>query len=296
LKGKVVKCELRYNYLQLGERDVSISYFPIKGPAGIDRAACVLQDITERKRAEVALADYAKRLQSLSGRLLEAQESERRRIARELHDEIGQSLTAIKIHLHAAQRLSKNPKSKLKECVQIVDQALIQTQNLSLNLHPPQLDELGLVVALRWHLDRQANAAGLIPYFSADPLPAHLHPNLEIACFRVVQEAITNVIRHAAASRVSVQLFQRGSDLHLVIRDDGLGFNTEAAQRRAAQGTSLGLVGMRERVELAGGRMELNSLPGKGTEIHAVFPWPILFQENNQKGGDHETDSRPGGG
>lgn len=235
-------------------------------------------DFTERKKAEGVLADYARRLQSLSGRLLKAQESERRRIARELHDEVGQSLTAIKIQLRAVQGNSKDSGSTLKECIGVVDQILAQTKNLSLNLHPPQLDELGLIAALRWHLDRQAYAADLIPRFSADSLPARLQPGLEIACFRVAQEAITNVIRHAGASWISVRLSLHDDELHLVIQDDGRGFETEDAQN---QGRSLGLVGMRERVELVNGRLELRSSPGRGTEVHAVFPWPMMIEDTD---------------
>lgn len=225
-------------------------------------------DITERKRAEDALTEYAKRLRSLSGQLLEAQETERRRIARELHDEIGQSLTAIKLQLHGSKRLSDR---RMEECIQMVDQALSQVRNLSLALHPPELDELGLVATLRWHLDRQAHAANLISNFSADPLPARLPPDLEIACFRVAQEALTNVIRHAHASEVSIELRQRESELHLTVEDDGEGFDVGAARSRAIQGTSLGLVGMQERAELAGGRLELDSAPGEGTQVRAIF-------------------------
>ncbi|NKE73397.1 PAS domain S-box protein [Candidatus Manganitrophus noduliformans] len=227
-----------------------------------------MMDITERKRAEDALTEYAKRLRSLSGQLLEAQETERRRIARELHDEIGQSLTAIKLQLHGSKRLSDR---RMEECIQMVDQTLSQVRNLSLDLHPPELDELGLVATLRWHLDRQAHAANLISNFSADPLPARLPPDLEIACFRVAQEALTNVIRHAHAGEVSIELRQRENELHLTVEDDGEGFDVGAARSRAIQGTSLGLVGMQERAELAGGRLELDSAPGEGTQVRAIF-------------------------
>ncbi|MBI3804637.1 MAG: PAS domain S-box protein [Nitrospirae bacterium] len=200
-------------------------------------------DITARKEAEDAVARYAKRLRGLSGQLLEAQETERRRIARELHDEIGQSLTAIKIQLRAVQRRRDERPSQLEETIGIVDQALSQVRSLSLDLHPPQLDELGLVATLRWHLDQQARGANLTPQFSADPL-TRLHPDLEMACFRVAQEALTNVIRHAEAQQVSIELRQEGGNLHLTIKDDGKGFDVDAARDRALQGVSMGLVGM----------------------------------------------------
>lgn len=238
----------------------------------VDYFVALLQDITQRKQADEALADYTRRLQSLSGRLLEVQETERRQIARELHDEIGQSLTAIKIQLHAAQRHADTRMSKLEECLQVVDQALAQVQSLSLNLHPPQLDDLGLSAALRWYLDRQARAANLSPQFSIDPLPARLHADLEIACFRVAQEALTNVIRHAEADQVLIELRQRSDELHLIVQDNGQGFDVDAARNHAISGTSMGLTGMQERTELAGGRLELISSFESGTKIHAVFP------------------------
>jgi PAS domain S-box-containing protein len=242
-----------------------------------------IQDITERKRAEAVLADYTRRLQTLSGRLLEAQETERRRIARELHDEIGQSLTAIKIRLRALQRRSKTGLPNLDECIRIVDQSLSQVQSLSLDLRPPQLDDLGLSAALRWHLDRQAQASRLIPHFSSDPLPGRLYPDIEIACFRVAQEALTNIIRHAHAHQVRIELRRRGTELHLMIQDDGQGFDTDTARGAANQGASMGLIGMQERAELAVGRFELKSFPGRGTQVHAVFPLAVTAPRTRSK-------------
>lgn len=154
----------------------------------------------------------------------------------------------------------------------MIDQALSEVRKLSRDLHPPQLDELGLVATLRWHLDQQSHAAKLTPHFLADPLPDRLDPEIEIACFRVAQEALTNVIRHAQARRVSVELRREKAVLHLLIEDDGRGFDVEAARHHAVQGGSLGLVGMQERAELAGGRLELSSSPGRGAQVHAVFP------------------------
>jgi two-component system sensor histidine kinase UhpB len=254
------------------QRSVLVSKFPI-----LDRANHVILvggisvDITERRQAEEALADYTRRLQGLPGRVLRAQETERRRIARELHDEIGQSLTAIKIQLLAMQHRPANEQD-IKECIRITDEVLSQVHNLSLDLRPSQLDELGLTAALRWHLDRQMQAANLTPHFSVDSLPDRLQSDVEIACFRVAQEALTNVIRHAGARRVWVDLHRSEDRLILIIRDDGQGFDVSAARERALQGASMGLIGMQERVELVGGQLRLNSAPGQGTEIHAVFP------------------------
>ncbi|MBI3853290.1 MAG: PAS domain-containing protein [Verrucomicrobia bacterium] len=232
-------------------------------------------DVTERKEAESKLQDYSERLQTLSRRLLEAQESERRHIARELHDEIGQSLTALKINLQAAQRQCEaaGAVTALEEGIGIVDQVLQQVRNLSVDLHPSILDDLGLVAALRWYLDRQSQLAGFIAQFEAVRFNSPLSPELVTACFRIAQEALTNVVRHAKAKQVRLELRQQGEELKLAVCDDGVGFDVVAARKRAVRGaSSLGLLGMEERVSLIGGRIEFKSTPKKGTEVCAWFP------------------------
>jgi PAS domain S-box-containing protein len=215
-----------------------------------------------------------KRLQALSQRLVEMQEAERRRIARELHDEIGQALTAVKINLQGAQRLLEAPglSQVLQETVNTVERTLQQVRGLSLDLRPSMLDDLGLIPALRWHVDRQGQQGGFCARFTADPLEDRLRPDLEIACFRVAQEALTNVIRHAHARQVSVELRTIQEELELIVRDDGVGFDVKAALEKASQGLSLGLLGMEERVRLAGGQASFESIPGRGTQIRVRFP------------------------
>jgi signal transduction histidine kinase len=221
----------------------------------------------ERRRAQRTLRRYAERL-------MEAQESERRHIARELHDEIGQALTAVKMNLQAAQRLTDEPTllSYQKDCIDAVERTLHQVRSLSLDLLPSVLDDLGLEPALRWLVARQARQTGLSIQLSVDSLDGRLPPTLEIACFRVAQEALTNTIRHAQAKQVEVELRRQGEEVQLVVRDDGVGFDVQAALDRATQGKSLGLLGMRERVSLAGGQIEIMSVPGSGSEIWARFP------------------------
>jgi signal transduction histidine kinase len=213
------------------------------------------------------------RLQILSRRLMEAQEVERHHIARELHDEIGQSLTAVKMSLQAIHHISDRSAiaQYLDESITIVDQSLQQVRNLSLDLRPPLLDDLGLVAALRWYVDRHAQRADIVAEFLVDPEFSRLPPDLETVCFRVVQEALTNVVRHANAHHVHVELQQRNEELNLIIRDDGVGFDVRSAQKRAVVGTSMGLLGMQERVLLAGGQFEITSSPAGGTEVQARF-------------------------
>ena len=246
-----------------------------------------LREATERRDRRVAESELREsenryrgamqeanlRLQSLSSRMLEVQESERRHIARELHDEIGQALTAVKLHLQSAmRRCGPEARQPLEECVLITDQALDQVRNLSLNLRPSQLDDLGLVAALRWQIGRQAAASGLHTEFEADELNERLDATLETACFRFVQEAMTNVVRHAQARNAWIEARRNDDRLRVSVRDDGRGFDVAAATREAIARGSLGLLGMQERVGLAGGRLNVSSRPGEGTTIVAEFP------------------------
>ncbi len=214
------------------------------------------------------------RLQKLSQQLLDVQERERRRIALELHDRIGQTLTAIKINLQSAQQ-ELDPERQVQsfdQMVGTVERALQQVRNLSLDLRPSMLDDFGLVAALRWYLDRQAQNAGFRVEFQAAELPERPDPRIETACFRVAQEAVTNIVRHASASSVRVELQQRDEVLYMTISDDGQGFDVQEAISRATRGESIGLLGMQERVQLLGGKLELFSTTGQGSIVRTHFP------------------------
>ncbi|MGB2611182.1 MAG: sensor histidine kinase, partial [Isosphaeraceae bacterium] len=231
------------------------------------------QEIAERMRAEEALRQYTERLQVLSRRVVEVQEEERRHLARELHDEIGQALTAIGINLEVIGRpCSPEDRPRIEDCLGIVHQATDQVHCLALDLRPSILDDLGLAAALRWLVDRQAQRAGFVGHF-IDQLPGNaMHPDLATACFRVVQEALTNVVRHARARQVWVELQQGDAEVRLIIRDDGVGFDPGIARQRSARGASLGLLGIQERVELLGGQLAIESEPGHGTTVRVWLP------------------------
>jgi PAS domain S-box-containing protein len=224
-------------------------------------------DITERK-------EHSFKLQVLSRRLVEAQETERRHIARELHDELGQTLTVAQLNLQA---LLQSPGAgalapRLDESLESVTRALEQVHDISLNLRPSILDDLGLEPALRWYIERQAALVGLQTRFHADPLDRRLDSAIETECFRIAQEALTNVVRHARAHALSVDLRAEDGQLHLRVRDDGVGFDVKVVRERAVRGASLGLLSMEERAALAGGGLALTSGPKQGTEVHAWFP------------------------
>ena len=226
---------------------------------GIDEMAAGLQTREER-------------VASLSRRVLDVQESERHAVARELHDGIGQALTAVKLMLQGFQQHDAARRTNdWADLLEIVDDALQQVRGLSLDLRPPMLDHLGLAVTLRWYVNREAERAGLASVCEIEPEELRLDSALETTLFRIAQEALTNVARHAMATMVWVTLRESDGIVELTVRDDGCGFDVEAARQRAARGFSLGILGMQERATLAGGRFEIHALQ-QGTEVQASFP------------------------
>jgi signal transduction histidine kinase len=171
---------------------------------------------------------------------------------------------------------------RLNQSLVVVERVLDQVRDISLNLRPSILDDLGLEPALRWYTERQAALVGLQAEFRADPLDQRLDSVIETVCFRVAQEALTNVVRHAQAKVVTVELRQEAGQLHLRVRDDGIGFEVITVREKAVLGASLGLLSMEERAALAGGGLEFISIPGQGTEVHAWFPlkWQIPSVES----------------
>jgi signal transduction histidine kinase len=236
--------------------------------------ALVISGLTgERKRAQARLRDYAERLQALSRRLLDLQEKERAFLAHELRDELGQDLTGILTNLQSAQKTC-DPAALpcLEESIDLVQKTIRQTHSLALNLRPSLLDDMGLVAALQGYVARQAERARLVVDWVLPAGDLRLPAEVEITCFRVVQEAVTNVVRHARASRLWVALQEKAGGVQLIVHDDGAGFDVTAARQRAARGESFGLIGMRERVELLGGRFAITSERDGGTTITVCLP------------------------
>jgi len=225
-----------------------------------------------RSAAQQALRDAHRRLQALSVRLLQVEETERRRIARELHDGVGQLLTAVKLRLAGLNPSSADYASRRSECVAAIDDALEQVRRVSRDLRPSQLDDLGLLAALRSHLDQQANSAGFKPNFTHAGVPLRLAAEIETTCFRIAQEALTNIARHAQASEVWVTLAGTEEELRLEVRDNGRGFDVAAARLRATAGRSMGLLSMEERATLAGGRLAIDSALSRETRLSLTLP------------------------
>lgn len=205
--------------------------------------------------------------------MLEAQETERRRVAIELHDELGQSLTAIKINLQARHRFSGQSVADIDaENLRIVEDTLKQVRRLAQALRPSMLDDLGLAPALKWMAEQTSFRSGFAVEFHAARLGVRLAPEIETTCFRIAQEALTNISRYAKATMVTINLAQEGNSLVLTVHDNGCGYEPVAMHNRALAGGSMGLLGMQERAQLIEGKLEIESMPGAGCTVRLLCP------------------------
>jgi len=230
------------------------------------------QHIVERSNVERQLRESRTQLRRLSTRLLQIQEEERRRIAREIHDELGQTLTALQLDLAwLGQHLDGGPASvpeKVERMSSVVDATLESVQAIARNLRPALIDDLGLVAALEWQIREFEKRAGIPCRLTVEHDEITLDTDRSITVFRLVQEALTNVVRHAGATRVAIALRDDGGRLLVKVRDNGRGIRRHEMARHDA----LGLVGMRERVHLFGGRLRIEGRAGRGTLIRAEIP------------------------
>lgn len=231
-----------------------------------------MTDITQRQAAAEMLDEANRQLRALSMQVIRAQEDERARIARELHDELGQILTVAKMRLGMAAAQDGQPAQQLlHDAVRDIDNGIAAVRRMSLDLHPPQL-QFGLEAAVNALLHRDIPEDG--PCFELDSTLGELKLDRTsaITAFRVVQESLSNALRHAAAQQINVRLYKDDAWLHVVVRDDGAGFDTAMAKRKALEGEATGLLGLRERCHGIGGELVVSSAPGGGCEIHAQLP------------------------
>ena len=286
-KWLVVKAtsEVYEDELRLQRADGEYRWFLVRVAPLLDEQGNIVKwfgasvDIEDRRRAEKNLEEAHRQLKLLSRRRVKVQEEERRHLARELHDEIGQALTAAKINLQAALEEPDHAKAKrIHETTAILERLLGQVRQISLNLRPSTLDDLGLVPALRSLLDEQGRLASVAVRFSAKNMPENLDPEIQTTCFRIAQEAITNAVRHARSTQIRVDLSHENGNLRLQIRDNGTGFDAESAQ---AQTIGLGLVGMKERAALVGGRTRIMASRGKGATVDVTLP--LTSQSENHQ-------------
>ena len=248
-----------------------IRAMPLAGSA--NGAVVSHEDISDRMLTHTALENANKRLKLVSKRVLSIQEDERRAISRELHDDIGQSLAALKMVVY---RLMKQPNQEasplLENCLAITDTTIDKLRRLSHDLRPPQLDQLGLGDAIHWLVENISSTTGIKIDCTISGLEKRFSTEIESACYRIVQEALNNASRHAKPTVITVTIKATPNLINLTIRDDGKGFDAEVERMRAMKSGSMGLISMDERAELAGGRVKVRTDLGKGTSIQATFP------------------------
>ncbi len=220
---------------------------------------------------------YRMQMQALAGRVIRAQEEERRRIARELHDDTGQTLTLLLVRLKLLETGAESEarQAEITALRALVSAAIDRVRQLALDLRPPALDHLGLVASIRSLVRQLKETAPLSISLEAPEAPLNLSPERAIAVYRIVQEALTNILKHANARHVQVALTRQQNQLVVRISDDGRGFEVQSLERIRRQdtdGRGLGLFGMEERAHLAGGRFYIESQPGRGTTILVTIP------------------------
>jgi len=217
------------------------------------------------------IAENTQELRKLSQRIIEAQEEERQRVARELHDQSGQSLTTMLVRLRLLERSEDAAQARLhvQELRKLTAQALEEIRRIALELRPKILEDLGLCEALAWRADELNASAAVRASLQTSGMDHRLSRELELALYRVAQEALTNIARHAQAKTAQVSLRQVAGQVTLSIVDDGAGFDAEAV---LAHPSGLGLAGMRERLALVGGSLQVQSTPGQGTVLIASAP------------------------
>jgi len=246
------------------------SFFPITREGAVTtQIGIVVQDISALKRAENTV-------RWLSGRLLQLRDDERRRLARDLHDSLGQTLTAVKMNLSYLARdtshLDERGRNALQESKELIDTGLKEVRTISHLLHPPMLDEVGLLPAIRWYVTGLAERSGIDVQMDLPANLGRLPTELETAVFRVVQESLTNVHRHSESATATVRLKVEGDCIHLQVIDQGRGIPPQKLSFRQESATiGVGLLGMQERLRQLRGQLEITS-NGQGTTVHVTIP------------------------
>ena len=238
----------------------------------------MITDITDRKQAEDQLRTSGEQLRSLSAHLESVREEERGNVAREIHDELGQMLTALKIDLSLlTKRLPKEQEllfEKTKAMDELVDTAIQTVKRISAELRPGILDDLGLAAALEWQAAEFEELTGIRCEFSSNHKDIVLDPDRSTVIFRIFQETLTNVVRHANATKLKANLKKEAGRIVLRVRDNGIGIE----KKQISDPGAFGLIGMRERAHFLGGEVRISGTPGKGTTVAVSIP--VLNKEN----------------
>lgn len=244
----------------------------------LDRKAPITGQDADADQLAVAFNTMLAALDDLSrtraSQILHAQEQERKRIARELHDETGQVLTSLLISLALLEEAVSGEEAheRIAETRALAHQTLRAVRNLSIDLRPSALDDLGLLPALRWYVKEYQQRCGIAAEFSASGCKERMSPEIETAIYRIVQESLTNTAKHAHASKIWVSVHEEGALVHVNVRDDGRGFDVQAVLKTPWQDRGLGLGGIMERASLLNGAVQFSSQPGRGTTVDVTIP------------------------
>jgi PAS domain S-box-containing protein len=244
----------------------------------------MVENIQDRKSSEEQLLAYQEQLQSLASELSLSEERERRRIATNLHDRIGQSLAFARLKL-----ASLSGQGGIKEVRELIEQAIIDTRSLTFELSPPVLYELGLVPALEWLARKIQQDHGIQTKFHDDGQPKPMEDNFRVVLFQAVRELLVNVVKHARATHARVLLRREADALRIIVEDDGVGFEVSNLAAKADANRTFGLFNIRERVEYLGGRVKIRSEPGSGTRVTLMAPLKVetISEQENERPDHH---------
>lgn len=263
---------LRYRCKEGSWRTVLVAGRNYLKEPGIGAILVITRDITEQLRVQSLLTEANAELRRLSQQLTFARESERARIARELHDDVGQILVGLNLSMAAeGDRLDSGMAGRLKSWKELVGETLTHLQHAIFDLRPPELDRLGLAEQLRSYIARVRSVIDQEIELDIDQDLGRLPSDVELAAFRIIQQALTNAIEHSGARHFLVAAHVDGRALHISVRDDGQGFDPTAVLETSTGGR-IGILNMRERAQQVGGKLEIRSAPGQGTEVRATLP------------------------
>lgn len=264
--GRVHEVDVRARMKHLPtHRDVTVRVRCFVGEQEIHLGT--VHDTSDLRRTEKAMRDYARRLRHLSRQVLEVQEAERRHLARELHDEVGQQLTLIRFALERIPPRDRESATAIEHVRESVARLTQQVREMSLDLRPAMLDDLGLAATLRWYTHRIAALTGIEMVIDGTKRFPRLGASAETLFFRVAQEAVTNALRHSHAHTIRIRLELTETDVEMTVADDGCGFDVESVLRGEPERSSAGLLGMQERAALEGAVLTIRSAPEKGTRV-----------------------------
>jgi len=261
------------------EVEIAVAALPDHGQTAMQM---VITDVTDRNQESAQLKQSRRELRRLSAGLVEAREEERLRIARELHDELGQRLTALKMELSSLAAQAPAARPRIGAMIDMVDETVASVRRIATDLRPLMLDDLGLTPAIEWLVRESSRRMGIDFTLHVDEIDAIVDPPTAIAVYRMIQEGITNIARHARATSACIRLEREGTGLLLTVQDNGCGFTAQSMHRDGSHG----LMGIRERARMLGGQMKVVNAPEGGGRIQVHLPFARVGRQQAGSPGD----------